>query len=564
MPVIVKNNFNGGVNQEDFLADLAKNEVRVAVNAVLTKKGSLKKREGSSEYGSDAGASAVYALKGYTNDANANYKFKAISTKIVEYNAGAWDTDVKTGLTAGLYVKMSDIKCPSTSATVTGATASAGADYSITDSGAGWTVNAYRDYVVKITSGTGSGQVKTILENTAEILYVDGRWDINPDNTSVFSIFAKVKAVVCNNGTDTGFKIITTTATDITNLPKFTDQIVHNGRLWGILGTKVYWSGLGNGEQWDGYAYIDTGEDLVGIGRTKDYVTVYSKTKSGVVIGESADNFAFKFRENTHGCIAKNSIASYGGYSISLSQDGVYAFDGNRDYHLSRKINPAIDAIKDSLRAESAGFVFEDLYYLMVAANSSSTVKETIWVLDFAWTDITLAEKTSAWTSFEGINCNVMGVFKDSNGLLNLYIGSSSTSKVYQLYDGTYNDSGAGIKFDVEDKEWDGGLVGSLKKYGWFFYTGATQLVASTLQFYQNIDNYGFGFVDNIAHLQSGGVWDVGAWDVASWGGQERVIQRIRPGGRGRTIQYKFFNNTANEPVEIFKFESAFENYNFH
>lgn len=558
-----KEQFNGGTNLEDFLASLADNEVRIAVNAIITKKGSLKKREGSSEYGTDANTDPVYGLKNYTDDNNNAYKFKAINTKIVEYNNGDWATEVKTGLTAGLYVEMSDIKCPAVASVTTG-TASAGDDYSLTDAGIGWTQNQYRDYVIKITAGTGVGQIKTILENTTEIAYVDGKWDVKPDATSVYSIHAKVKAVVCNNGTDTGFKIIGTTPTNISNLPKFTDQIVHNGRLWGILGTKVYWSGLGNGEQWDGWAYIDTSEDLIGIGRTKDYVVVYTKTKTGVVIGNSVDTFAFKFRENTHGCIAKNSIASHGGYSLALSQDGVYAFDGTGDYYLSRKIKPAITAIKDSLRGDSAGFVFQDKYYLMVAANSTSTAKDTIWVLDLIWTDIPNAVLTSAWTSFEGLNPNVMGVFKDSNGLLDLYIGSSVDSKVLLLYDGTYSDSGLAIKWDIEDKEYDNGQVGNMKRFAWFFAEAATQLVDSTLQFYQNLDNYGFNLISNIDCKQVGGIWDVGLFDVAIWGGQERVIKRIRTGGRGRTIQYKFYNNSADEPAEVFKYEHEFQLYKYH
>lgn len=561
MPILTAKQFNGGINLEDFVGDLAENEVREAVNAIITKKGSLKKREGTSELGTDSNGSAVYALKGYTDDAGTTKKFKAVGTKIVEYNGGLWDTDIKTGLTAGLFVDMSDIKCPAVASVNTG-TASAGDDYSLTDAGIAWTVNAYRDYVIKITAGTGVGQVKTILENTAEIAYVDGRWDIKPDATSVYSIHAKVKAVVCNNGTDTGFKIITATATDITNLPKFTDQIVHNGRLWGILGTKLYWSGLGNGEQWDGYAFIDTGEELVGIGRTKDFLTLYSRNKSGVVIGSSSDDFVFKWRENTHGCIAKNTVISYAGYSLCLAQDGVYAFDGANDYLLSRKIKPAITAFKSSLVTTASGFVFGDRYYLMAAATSSSTVKDVIWVMDMIWSSI--PSQNGVWTKFEGLNANVMGVLKDSDGLNILYIGESDDSRALELYDGSYSDSGSTIKFDIQTKEWDMGRVGAYKRLNKFFYEGAAQSVTSVLQVLKNLDGVGFELFTTISQAQTGGLWDVGLWDVAVFATSDRIISQSRPGGRGRTIQYQFFNNLADQPIEIFKIEQNFDIYNYH
>lgn len=561
MPIITQKNFTGGVNEEDFIGDLAANEVRVAVNAILTKKGSLKKRDGSSEYGTDAGGYAVYGLKGFTDDTNTLRRFKVVNNNVVEYNTGAWDTVVKTPLTPNLYLQMSDIKCAAAVATTSG-TASAGADYSLTKSGAGWVVNDYRDFLVKITGGTGVGQVKTILENTAEILYVDGHWDENPDATSTFEIYEKVSALVCNNGTDTAFKIVGITATDLPGMLKFTQQVVVNNRLWGILGTKIYWSDLANGEAIPEANYIDTGEDLISVGRVGDYVAIYSKTKTGVVIGISANDFAFKWRDYARGCIAPQSVAHWNGYSICLAQGGVYAFDGNSNRLVSRKITPSIKDIKSSLLNESFGFVFDNKYYLLHAQNSVSSIKDRIWVMDLVWSD--LSTGSGVWTVFEGLNPNVMGTFQDSNGLLNLYIGKSNSSKVVKLYDGTYNDSNSSIKLDIQSPEFDNDVIGQMKRYGWFFFEGATQNVSSDLQVYKNIDNNGFELFATIPMIQSGGLWDVSIWDVDVFGGAERIVSRQRPGGRGRTIQYQCFNNISDQPIEIYKLEQLFEVYNYH
>ena len=86
----------------------------------------------------------------------------------------------------------------------------------------------------------------------------------------------------------------------------------------------------------------------------------------------------------------------------------------------------------------------------------------------------------------------------------------------------------------------------------------------STVQFYINLNNFGFNLISNFDCRQTGGVWDVSLFDVAIWGGQERVIKKVRTGGRARTIQYKFYNNTADEPVEIFKYEHGLKLYSYH
>lgn len=561
MPIFGGRQFNGGVNEEDFLGDLASNEVRRADNAILTRRGSLRKREGSSEFGSDSGSNAVYALKGYTDNTGTVRRLKMITTTLVEYNSGPWSTTVKSGLTASLYLQMSDIKVASTSASVSG-TASSGTDFTLVDTGAGWTVNAYRDFIVKITAGTGSGQAKTILENTADTLYVDGRWDVNPDSTSEFSIFPKVTGLICNNGTDTTFKVIGVTATSLSALPKFTSQVVVGNRLWGIVGSKIYWSDLANGEGFSNLNFLDAGEDLIALGRTGDAVAVYSKTKTGVVIGVSANDFSFKWRDYSHGCVSAVSVAHWRGWSLALAQDGVYAFDGTNNILMSRKITPSITDMNDSLRDEAFGFVFDNRYFLLHAEDSTSTRKDKMWVLDLTWSD--LATGRGVWTCFRGLNANVMGTFLDSNGFSVLYFGASDSSKVKQLFDGSFSDSGSSISFIVETREYDEGLVGQLKKFLWFFYQGAVQTIASDLQLSKNIDNAGFELFATVSHLQTGGQWDVAYWDNGSFGGLERIISRQRPGGRGRTMQYQFYNNTADHPAEIFTFEQQYESLTYH
>lgn len=56
------------------------------------------------------------------------------------------------------------------------------------DSSKSWTVNRYANYGVRILFGTGAGQQRQILSNTSTALTIYGRWNIVPDNTSVYVI----------------------------------------------------------------------------------------------------------------------------------------------------------------------------------------------------------------------------------------------------------------------------------------------------------------------------------------------------------------------------------------
>jgi hypothetical protein len=71
---------------------------------------------------------------------------------------------------------------------VSGLTATSGAAYSITNSSAGMSYDRWSNYQIRIVSGTGVGQRKRIVGNTDTTFYVDNKWQVTPDSTSVYSI----------------------------------------------------------------------------------------------------------------------------------------------------------------------------------------------------------------------------------------------------------------------------------------------------------------------------------------------------------------------------------------
>jgi hypothetical protein len=56
------------------------------------------------------------------------------------------------------------------------------------DSTKTWTTNRWKNYAVRILSGTGAGQLRTILSNTSTALTLYKGWNVLPDNTSIYSI----------------------------------------------------------------------------------------------------------------------------------------------------------------------------------------------------------------------------------------------------------------------------------------------------------------------------------------------------------------------------------------
>lgn len=68
-------------------------------------------------------------------------------------------------------------------------TATAGAATTLTNNTKTWTTNQWTNYQVRITGGTGKGQIRTISSNTGTVLTVP-TWTVNPDATSTYVIEA--------------------------------------------------------------------------------------------------------------------------------------------------------------------------------------------------------------------------------------------------------------------------------------------------------------------------------------------------------------------------------------
>ena len=109
-----------------------------------------------------------------------------------DFATNTWTTLSQTGLPSSIGT---DGKLVSTPAWIdngfksfaTG-TATSGAAATLTNTGKNWTVNQWTNYQIRITAGTGAGQIRTVASNTSTVITVSSNWTTNPDATSQYSL----------------------------------------------------------------------------------------------------------------------------------------------------------------------------------------------------------------------------------------------------------------------------------------------------------------------------------------------------------------------------------------
>lgn len=114
------------------------------------------------------------------------------SFKKYDFATNTWTTLVQTGLPASLGTDGKLIGTPSWlntdyKAFATGTATSGGAS-TITNTAKSWTTNQWTNSQVRIVSGTGAGQIRTVASNTGTVITVSAAWTTQPDATSVYSI----------------------------------------------------------------------------------------------------------------------------------------------------------------------------------------------------------------------------------------------------------------------------------------------------------------------------------------------------------------------------------------
>lgn len=110
----------------------------------------------------------------------------AAQWRVYDYATASWSSLGTTGLPASFGTD-GNLLSNCTEPFVTG-TATGGGASTLTNSAKTWTSNQWSNAQVRILSGTGAGQIRTISSNTGDTLTVSAPWTTPPDASSVYVI----------------------------------------------------------------------------------------------------------------------------------------------------------------------------------------------------------------------------------------------------------------------------------------------------------------------------------------------------------------------------------------
>lgn len=146
------------------------------------------------------GANAVITTSGGTFDGTT--QFQVYGGSLWFFNPGAagvgftvydratntWTARSVAGISSNFAIDAQLVSTTSSAGVVATGTATAGGASTLTNSGKAWGTNMWANYQLRIVSGTGAGQIRTIASNTGTVITTSAAWTVNPDATSVYAI----------------------------------------------------------------------------------------------------------------------------------------------------------------------------------------------------------------------------------------------------------------------------------------------------------------------------------------------------------------------------------------
>lgn len=150
-----------------------------------------------------------------------------------------------------------------TGAFVSGVTATSATARTLVNTGATMEYDRYANHQVRIVSGKGIGQSRRIVAHGATFMHIEKNWDIIPDSTSGYQIWADTdKIYMCGNGTSSIYQY------SMDGDCWAPGQIVDYGMARAISASPVTGTGVTYGSHHQGFA-----------------VTSITRTTSGIVSG---------------------------------------------------------------------------------------------------------------------------------------------------------------------------------------------------------------------------------------------------------------------------------------
>lgn len=112
----------------------------------------------------------------------------AVGFSVYDVATNSWTSRSVTGLPTAWGTDGQLVSTIGAAAGIATGTATAGTSTTLTNSAKAWSTNMWTNYQIRITGGTGKGQIRTVASNTGTAITVSAAWTVTPDATSVYSI----------------------------------------------------------------------------------------------------------------------------------------------------------------------------------------------------------------------------------------------------------------------------------------------------------------------------------------------------------------------------------------
>lgn len=204
-----------------------------------------------------------------------------------------------TGLPATWATDGKLVVTPSDDVFATG-TATAGAATTLTNGAKTWTTNQWANYQIRITGGTGIGQIRTIASNTGTVITVSAAWTTNPDATSTYSIEGNDDFLyLLGNNAVTMYRYSISAATWTTLAP----GVARAGA--GVAGMSADWAGQTGDTNWADESNIKDGRYIYsfrgGATATLDRYDIALNAWSVITYVNNAETFTTGSSYGIHG-----------------------------------------------------------------------------------------------------------------------------------------------------------------------------------------------------------------------------------------------------------------------
>ena len=226
------------------------------------------------------------------------------SFRVYDYATNTWTTLTITGLAASL---ATDGKLIATPSMIDGAfknfatgTATSATGTTLTQTGKTWAASQWINYQVRITGGTGAGQIRTITANTADSLTV-ATWTTTPDATSTYAIEGNDDFLYyMGNGAVTLYRYSISANTWSTLAPVAARAAAPGAGMSG------HWVHSVEAADWNNESSIINGNRIYSFrgaaGGVLDYYNISANTwVSGVVYAPNAETFTTGTKYALHG-----------------------------------------------------------------------------------------------------------------------------------------------------------------------------------------------------------------------------------------------------------------------